>query len=72
MCPDAKALQEATITVRTAEDTLAGAVKLYGAMSPAEAEQYHTLAHAALDTLLDAGRRQHRAFAALVRQGRAS
>lgn len=50
------AMQSAFLTAQRQQDVMEGAIKLYGALAPTEAERYGEIARAALDSILDAKR----------------
>lgn len=50
------AMQGAFLTVQRQQEVMDGAIKLYGAVAPTEAEQYGEIARAALNAILDAKR----------------
>lgn len=55
-----KEMQKCAQVVEEQHQVIEGAVMLYGVAAESEAQNYHTMAHAALDTLLDAQRAKNR------------
>lgn len=59
------AMQSAFLTADRQQQVMEGAIKLYGALAPTEAEKYGEIARAALDAILDA-KRAHGVHLALL------